>query len=96
VAGDGSPGRIWDHRNPLTPPAYLMDGRCDYIFVGVPRVPIGWSTGAREDVAPVGQVVAARLVCQRPMTGVNASDHYGVLAEICWREPNADTAVGTE
>jgi endonuclease/exonuclease/phosphatase family metal-dependent hydrolase len=87
VAGDGGPGHTWDHRNPLTPPAYLMDARCDYVFVGVPRVPIGWSTGAREDVAPAGQVVAARLVCHRSVTGVFASDHYGILAEICWPEP---------
>jgi endonuclease/exonuclease/phosphatase family metal-dependent hydrolase len=83
VAGDG-PGITWDHANPLTPPAYCYDARCDYVFVGVPKVPVGWSSGAREDLAPAGQVTAARIVCDRPLTGHMASDHYGVLAEICW------------
>jgi endonuclease/exonuclease/phosphatase family metal-dependent hydrolase len=83
VAGEG-PGMTWDHANPLTPPAFCYDARCDYIFVGAPKVPVGWSSGAREDLAPAGQVTAARLVCNRPLTGHMASDHYGVLAEICW------------
>jgi endonuclease/exonuclease/phosphatase family metal-dependent hydrolase len=83
VAGDG-PGITWDHANPLTPPAYCYDVRCDYVFAGAPTVPVGWSTGAREDLAPAGQVTAARIVCDRPLTGHMASDHYGVLAEICW------------
>jgi endonuclease/exonuclease/phosphatase family metal-dependent hydrolase len=83
VAGDG-PGITWDHANPLTPPAYCYDARCDYIFAGVPKVPVGWTSGAREDLAPAGQVTAARIVCDRPLTGHMASDHYGVLAELCW------------
>jgi endonuclease/exonuclease/phosphatase family metal-dependent hydrolase len=83
VAGDG-PGITWDHANPLTPPAYCYDARCDYVFVGAPKVSVGWSSGAREDLAPAGQVTAARIVCDRPLTGHMASDHYGVVAEICW------------
>lgn len=83
VAGDG-PGITWDHKNPLTPPAYCYDARCDFVFVGAPKVPVGWSSGARVDLAPAGQVTAARIVCDRPVTGHMASDHYGVLAEICW------------
>jgi len=83
VAGNG-PGNTWDHANPLTPPAYCYDARCDYIFVGVPKVPVGWSSGAREDLAPAGQVTAARVVCDRQLTSHMASDHYGVLAEVCW------------
>jgi endonuclease/exonuclease/phosphatase family metal-dependent hydrolase len=83
VAGQGR-GITWDHANPLTPPAYCYDARCDYVFVGTPKVPVGWSSGAREDLAPAGQVTAARVVCDRPLTGQMASDHYGVLAEICW------------
>jgi endonuclease/exonuclease/phosphatase family metal-dependent hydrolase len=83
VAGDG-PGITWDHANPLTPPAYCYDARCDYVFVGTPKVPVGWSSGACADLAPAGQVTAARIVCDRPLTGHMASDHYGVLAEICW------------
>lgn len=84
VAGDGTQGITWDHRNPLTPPAHLMDARCDFVLVGMPRIPIGWSTGAREGDLPTGQVVAASVVCDRPLTGTFASDHYGVLADICW------------
>ena len=83
VAGQG-PGITWDHANPLTPPAYCYDARCDYVFAGAPKVPAGWSSGARADAAPAGQVTAARIVCDRPLTGHMASDHYGVLAEICW------------
>jgi endonuclease/exonuclease/phosphatase family metal-dependent hydrolase len=83
VAGDG-PGVTWDHANPLTPPAYCYDARCDYVFAGAPKVPVGWSSGASEELAPAGQVTAAQLVCDRPLTGQLASDHYGVLAEICW------------
>jgi endonuclease/exonuclease/phosphatase family metal-dependent hydrolase len=83
VAGGGT-GITWDHANPLTPPAYCCDARCDYVFVGAPVVPVGWSSGARADLAPAGQVTAARIVCDRPLTGHMASDHYGVLAEICW------------
>lgn len=58
--------------------------RRDYVFAGTPKVPVGWSSGAREDLAPAGQVTAARIVCDRRLTGHMASDHYGVLAEICW------------
>jgi len=47
-------------------------------------VPVGWSSGARADLAPAWQVTAARIVCDRPLTGHMASDHYGVFAEICW------------
>jgi len=94
VGGAGGPGHTWVRDNPLTPPAHLFDARCDYIFVGPPKVPIGWSTGAREDVPPVGQVVAARLVCHHSRTGVYASDHYGVLAEICWPERRAGPPSG--
>jgi endonuclease/exonuclease/phosphatase family metal-dependent hydrolase len=83
VAGDG-PGITWDRANPLTPPAYCYDARCDYVFVGTPKVPVSWTSGARQELAPAGQVTAARVVCDRPLTGHMASDHYGVLAEICW------------
>jgi endonuclease/exonuclease/phosphatase family metal-dependent hydrolase len=83
VAGNG-PGTTWDHANPLTPPAYCFDARCDYVFVGTPKVAVGWSSGAREDIVPAGQITAARVVCDRPLTGHLASDHYGVVAEICW------------
>jgi endonuclease/exonuclease/phosphatase family metal-dependent hydrolase len=83
VAGDG-PGITWDHTNPLIPPAYCYDARCDYVFRRSPEGPRRLELGAREDLAPAGQVTAARIVCDRSLTGHMASDHYGVLAEICW------------
>lgn len=54
VAGDG-PGITWDHANPLTPPAYCYDARCDYVFVGTPKVPVGWTSGALENRAAAGR-----------------------------------------
>lgn len=82
VAGDGGPGHTWSRSNPNLPPAYLYEARCDYIFVAVPPVPLGWSTG-NPDVQPAGQVIDASIVCHFPRTGVFASDHFGVAADIC-------------
>lgn len=83
VAGDGGAGHTWTRTNPNTPPAYLFDARCDYIFVGTPQVPLGWSTGD-PDTEPIGQVTAATVICNTALTGVLASDHFGVTADICW------------
>jgi endonuclease/exonuclease/phosphatase family metal-dependent hydrolase len=83
VAGVGS-GTTWTHANPHTPPAWLVDARIDYVLVGCPRVPLGWSGGGDPDVVPVGQVVGAALACHEPLTSVLASDHYGVVADVCW------------
>jgi endonuclease/exonuclease/phosphatase family metal-dependent hydrolase len=83
VAGSGR-GLTWDHKNPHTPPAYLFDARCDYVFVGIPRAPLGWSGGKNPVVPPVGQVVGAYLACDLPLTGTYASDHYAVVADIRW------------
>ena len=85
VAGEGT-GVTWDHRNPHVPPAYLFDARIDYVFVGLPTVPIGWSGGGNPEVVPVGQVVGAYLACNTALTGTYASDHFSVVADI--RCPN--------
>jgi endonuclease/exonuclease/phosphatase family metal-dependent hydrolase len=84
AAGDGTPGHTWAGRNPHTPPAHLFDARCDYIFAGLPRVPLSWSGGQDASGAPAGQVTAAWLACDYPRTGIMASDHYAVVADICW------------
>ena len=84
AAGDGTSGHTWTGRNPHTPPAHLFDARCDYIFVGMPRVPLSWSSGRDPSGPPVGQVTSAALICTFPRTGIMASDHYGVTADICW------------
>lgn len=84
AAGDGTPGHTWTSRNPHTPPAHLFDARCDYIFAGTPRAPLSWSTGQDLTVPPAGQVTSAALLCTYPKTGIMASDHYGLAADICW------------
>lgn len=85
VAGCGL-GLTWSHANPHVPSAYLFDARCDFVFVGVPKVPLSWNAGQDPSGTPVGQVVGAHVVCDRTLTGCFASDHYGVLADIAWPE----------
>jgi len=70
VAGGGAPGFTWDNRNPFAAREQEPDRRIDYVLVG-------WR---REGGA--GRVEAARVVCNRTVTGCFASDHFGVLAEI--------------
>jgi len=81
VRGEGD-GHTWSHRNPHVPPTYLFDARVDYVFVGMPKAPLSWSGGSDPNVTPVGQVVDARVVCDRSLTGTFASDHFGVVADI--------------
>jgi endonuclease/exonuclease/phosphatase family metal-dependent hydrolase len=68
VAGDG-PGITWDNRNPFAAEQHELDRRLDYVFAG-------W-----RDDGP-GRVGAARVVCDRPLTGTFASDHFGLVAEV--------------
>ena len=69
VAGGGGPGFTWDNRNEFAVADREPDRRIDYIFVGwTPHCGVG--------------VSAARLVCDRALTGVHASDHLGLVAEV--------------
>lgn len=70
VAGGGGPGRTWDNRDPFAAAEHEPDRRIDYVFVG-------W----RRD-GGIGRVQAARVVCDTPLTGTFASDHFGVVADI--------------
>jgi endonuclease/exonuclease/phosphatase family metal-dependent hydrolase len=70
VAGGRSPGFTWDNRNPFAAAEFEPDRRIDYIFVG-------WR---RPDGA--GRVESCRVVCDRALTGVFPSDHFGVVADI--------------
>jgi endonuclease/exonuclease/phosphatase family metal-dependent hydrolase len=79
ISGDG-PGVTWDHRNPHTTSAYLADGRIDYIFVGMPKVP---ADGAENPEIRSGQVLGAYMACDVALTGTYASDHFGLVADIC-------------
>lgn len=77
----GTGGVTWDPAgNPMTPNSY-HPGRIDYIFVGDPAF--------REDGA--GRVVNAELAFNEARTGVFASDHYGLRADIAWPTRPSDT-----
>jgi endonuclease/exonuclease/phosphatase family metal-dependent hydrolase len=71
-AGDGSAGYTWSPGNPFTRGTEMPSGRLDYVFVA--------AGAARE------RVVRARIVCDQSITGVLASDHYGVVAELARSE----------
>ena len=64
------PGWTWENRNPFMSVQHDADRRIDYVFAG-------WR---RDDGK--GRIESCRVVCDRSLTGVYASDHYGVLAEI--------------
>ena len=88
AVSENGPGITWDHHNPHTTPAYLFDGRIDYVFVGVPRPVLGGS-GDKNLNFRSGQVIDAHIVCNVSLTGTYASDHYGVVADI-WHPSVAD------
>lgn len=75
AAGRTEPGFTWDGRvNPIAALANLPPKRIDYVFVGNPF--------RRPDRA--GLVRSADLACHEPLTGVLASDHFGVVVEVAW------------
>ncbi len=69
AAGEG-PGHTWHRANPFAARERSPNRRLDYVFV---RGPDRWNRG---------EVVGARVVLDRGIDGVFASDHFGVLAEI--------------
>ena len=74
TAGDG-PGFTNDwRRNPYCAALNVHRKRIDYVFVGDAFVRRGHA----------GRVLSAELVADEPLTGIVASDHFGVLAEIVW------------
>jgi prepilin-type processing-associated H-X9-DG protein len=69
------PGLTQDpRRNPACAELNVAPKRIDYVFVG---------DGFRRPHG-AGQVLAVEVVCDQPLTGVLASDHFGVLADIAW------------
>ena len=73
VAGDGGPGLTQDWRtHPLAADLNVHRKRIDYVFVGDPF--------RRE--ADAGRVLSARVVFDEPRTGIQASDHRGLVVEI--------------
>ena len=74
VAGEG-PGLTQDwYQAPLAAMLNVHRKRIDYIFVGDPFLREGDG----------GRVWTATVVADQPLTGVMASDHFGVVAEISW------------
>lgn len=70
VAGDGTPGHTWDDRNPHLADAAWPRRRLDYVLVSWPRP------------KPVGTPRRCWLAGVEPVGGVQASDHYAVVAEL--------------
>ncbi|HET6953204.1 MAG TPA: endonuclease/exonuclease/phosphatase family protein [Acidimicrobiales bacterium] len=75
AAGRTDPGWTWDgRRNPAAASMSLQPARIDFVFVGDPfRRPDG-----------AGLVEAAGLAFDEPLTGVLASDHFGVVVDVRW------------
>ncbi len=77
AAGNTEPGFTWDHRsNEVARDMRLPVKRLDYIFVGDP---FGRPDG-------VGLVERCELAFHEPITGIVASDHFGVVADIRWTQ----------
>lgn len=82
VTNPALPGWTWDNRNPNARTLNVAGRRIDFLFVGHSFLRPG---GA-------GFVDAARLACDRTITGAFASDHLAVVADITTPDPAA--AVG--
>lgn len=75
VAGDGSPGYTQDWRtNEIAADLNVHRKRIDYVFVG----------DAFRRTGSAGRVLSAAVICDEPLTGVLASDHFGLAVEIEW------------
>jgi endonuclease/exonuclease/phosphatase family metal-dependent hydrolase len=73
VAGDAGPGHTQDWRtHPLAADLNVHRQRIDYVFVGDPFRRAG----------DAGRVLSARVVFDEPRTGIQASDHRGLLVEV--------------
>lgn len=74
VAGDG-PGLTQDWRsNEVAAAMNVHRKRIDYVFVGDPFLRVG----------DAGRVLSADLCFHEPLTGVHASDHFGLVVEVTW------------
>ena len=77
VAGADAPGYTSDWRtHPLSEMLNIHRKRIDYIFVGDPFRRAG----------KAGRVLDCRVIANEPITGVQASDHRGLIADITWPE----------
>ena len=75
VAGDDGPGYTSDWRtHELSAVLNIHRKRIDYVFVGDPFYRVG----------SAGRVHSCRVIANEPLTGVQASDHRGLLVEVEW------------
>jgi len=75
LAGDGGQGLTQDWRtNPIAADMNVHPKRIDYVFVGDPFQRKG----------NAGRVLATEVVCDKSLTGVIASDHFGLCVDIVW------------
>ena len=70
MVGEG-PGFTWSRQNPLLAEANWPNRRLDYLFVTWPRP------------KPIGRPVAIRVAATEPIGGVQPSDHFAVVADVC-------------
>jgi endonuclease/exonuclease/phosphatase family metal-dependent hydrolase len=76
MAGDG-PGHTQDWRsNPIASAMNVNRKRIDYVFVGDPFQRTG----------SAGRILSAELAFHEPLTGVQASDHAGLVVEVVWNQ----------
>ena len=74
AAGEG-PGYTQDWRaNAIADSMNVNRKRIDYVFVGDPFLRTG----------SAGRVLSASLAFHEPLTGVLASDHYGLSVDVVW------------
>jgi endonuclease/exonuclease/phosphatase family metal-dependent hydrolase len=74
LAGDG-PGYTQDWRaNAIAASMNVHHKRIDYVFVGDPFMRAG----------DAGRVLRAELAFHEQLTGVHASDHYGLVVDLRW------------
>ena len=75
VAGDGTAGYTQDWRdNSIASTMNIHRKRVDYVFVGDPFYRHGSG----------GRVLNAELAFHTPLTGIEASDHRGLVVDIVW------------
>ena len=80
-AGEG-PGFTQDWRShPISAGMNVARKRIDYVFVGDPFLRAG----------DAGRVLRAELALHQPLTGVQASDHAGLVVDIAWPDRPTQT-----
>lgn len=86
VIGDIDAGHTVKTSNPYFAPFRLPARRIDYIFIGETvrtRKQVVADEWQEPGLFP-GKILSATVVCDKPLTGVYASDHCGLCVDIGW------------